>query len=93
MNDPYRIVRTVSVTEKSNALMEYNQYTFVVDKRARKNEIKVAVEKLFDRKVKSVNVINQTGKKKRTRYGVGKKPDWKKAIVTLKDGQEAIELF
>ncbi len=91
--DPYQVIKTVSITEKSNSLMEHNQYTFVVHKRANKLEIKNAVQLLFDRKVKAVNVINRKGKTKRTRFGTGNKPDWRKAIVTLKDGEEGIDLF
>ena len=93
MKNHYQVIKTVSVTEKSNALMEHNQYTFKVDPRATKSDIKEAVEHVFERKIKAVNVMNRLGKTKRTRFGLGKKPDWKRAIVTLKDGEEGIDLF
>ena len=93
MRDPYTVVKTVSITEKTNSLMENNQYVFIVNKKANKKEIKQAVQFLFERKVKSVNILNRIGKTKRNRFGVGKKADLKRAIVTLKDGEEAIELF
>ncbi len=93
MNDVYKIIKTVSVTEKSNLLMEDNKYTFIVDNNAKKHDIKRAVRELFERKVKDVNVMNCTGKTKRNKFGLGKKADWKKAIITLEDGEEAIDLF
>ena len=90
----YDVIKTVQMTEKSNDLMENeNKYTFIVHPDANKIQIKRAVKELFEREVASVNVQNRLGKRKRTRYGFGKKADWKKAIVTLADGQEPIELF
>jgi large subunit ribosomal protein L23 len=89
----YDVIKTVAITEKTTMLQENDQYTFIVHSRASKGDIKQAVEELFDRKVKSVNVINRKGKKRRTRFGVGKKADTRKAIVTLKDGEDPIELF
>ncbi len=71
------------VTEKSNDGLQEGKYTFKVNKKATKIEIKNAVEKLFDVKVLKVNTINVRGKKKRVRYQIGKTPDWKKAIVTI----------
>jgi large subunit ribosomal protein L23 len=89
MRDPYQIVQTVLVTEKGTELAdELGQYTFRVAKDANKIEIKAAVEALFDVKVSSVNTLNRKGKRKRmrtTRYG--KRPDWKKAVVTLSEGE------
>ena len=93
MNNVYEIIKTVSVTEKSNNLIEDNQYTFIVDRRADKKDIKKAVQEVFDRKVKAVNVMNRRGKTKRNKYGLGKKADYKKAVVTLIDGESAIDLF
>ena len=93
MKDPYTIVKTVSITEKSNSLMENNQYVFIVNKKANKKDVKQAVQFLFERKVKSVNIMNRIGKTKRNRFGVGKKADLKRAIITLQDGEESIELF
>ena len=93
MKDPYSVIKNVSITEKTNSLMENNQYTFIVNKKAKKNDIKLAVQILFERKVKCVNTMNRIGKTKRNKFGVGKKPDIKKAVVTLKDGEEPIDLF
>lgn len=93
MTNIYKIIKTVSVTEKSNSLIEDNQYTFIVDRRADKKDIKKAVQEVFDRKVKTVNVMNRQGKTKRNKYGLGKKADYKKAVVTLMDGESAIDLF
>ena len=90
----YQIIKTVVLTEKSSAAMEDdNKYTFKVAPGANKIEIATAVEKVFNVKVKSVNTMNYTGKKKRKRTAMaGKKANWKKAIVTLKDG-EIINLY
>jgi large subunit ribosomal protein L23 len=71
----------------------FDKYTFEVHPDADKLTIKRAVRELFEREVKSVNVLYRHGKVKRTRYGTGKKPDKKIAIVTLKGGQEPLELF
>ncbi|MDU2596684.1 MAG: 50S ribosomal protein L23, partial [Dermabacter sp.] len=67
------------------------KYVFLVDRRANKTEIKLAVEEIFDVKVASVNTINRQGKTRRTRFGIGKRNDTKRAIVTLKDG--SIDIF
>ena len=90
-----QIIKDVHLTEKTQILGdEEAQYTFVVNPKADKKQIKRAVEELFERQVKSVNVMNVRGKRARmTRFGVGRKANWKKAIVTLADGQEPIELF
>jgi large subunit ribosomal protein L23 len=90
---PYQVIKTVSVTEKSNDLLTQNKYTFVVDPSARKDDIRRAVETVFSRKVEKVNVMHRMGKKRRNKYGVGRCADWKKAIVTLQAGEEPIELF
>jgi large subunit ribosomal protein L23 len=73
--------------------MADKKYTFVVDKRSNKTEIKNAVEKVFGVKVDRVNTMNMTGKKKRVGASIGKKADWKKAIITLTAGSKAIEFF
>ncbi len=87
------IVRPL-ISEKSTNLMEENKYTFVVDRRANKIEIKRALEEIFDVKVKAVNTANYRGKKKRMgRFPVGHQPRWKKAIITLTDDSKPIELF
>jgi large subunit ribosomal protein L23 len=91
--DIYRIIREPHIAEKANLVKEkYNQITLKVDKRANKIEIKEAVEKIFKKKVIEVNTINVEGKKRRVGRNIGKKNDWKKAIVKLAPG-ENIEFF
>lgn len=75
-------------------LLDENKYTFEVDKNANKPEIKAAIEAIFDGvKVKKVRTMNYKGKKVRTRFGYGKRADWKKAIVTLTSDSAEIEYF
>lgn len=91
--DPRDILRKPVVSEKSYGLMEAeNKYTFIVDPRANKTEIRIAVEKVFGVKVTGVNTSNRQGKRKRTRTGFGKRPDTKRAVITLAEG-ERIELL
>jgi len=92
MKDPRDILKKPVVTEKSTSLLQNNKYTFVVDPRANKIEIKQAVEKTFKVKVEKVNTMNVKGKIKRVRRIPGRTPDTKKAIVTLKKGDK-IEIF
>jgi len=93
MKDSYSILKKPLITEKSNLLKEeLNQIIFEVDKKANKIEIKEAVEKLFKVNVIKVHTINMQGKIKRLGRSRGKKPDWKKAIVTLKEG-EHVDFF
>lgn len=80
------------VSEKSYELLDEGKYTFLVAPDANKTEIKIAVEKVFDVKVTSVNTMNRNGKRRRTRFGVGRRPDTKRAIVTVADGQR-IDIF
>jgi large subunit ribosomal protein L23 len=80
------------VSEKSYALLDENKYTFLVHKDSNKTEIKIAVEKVFNVKVTSVNTLNRPGKRKRTRYGWGSRVDTKRAIVSVADGQR-IDIF
>jgi large subunit ribosomal protein L23 len=80
------------VSEKSYALLDENKYTFVVAPDANKTEIKIAVEKVFDVTVTGVNTANRQGKRRRTRFGWGKRPDTKRAIVTVAEGQR-IDIF
>ncbi|WP_419997208.1 50S ribosomal protein L23 [Streptomyces boninensis] len=80
------------VSEKSYALLDDNKYTFIVDPRANKTQIKQAVETVFTVKVTGVNTINRQGKRKRTRTGFGKRADTKRAIVTLAEG-DRIDIF
>ncbi len=80
------------VSEKSYGLLDQNKYTFVVRPDANKTEIKIAVEEIFDVKVTAVNTINRQGKRRRTRYGWGKRPNTKRAIVSVAEG-ERIDIF
>src|SRR5579862_6949895 len=93
MKDPYTVVKTVRVTEKNTAQIEKaNQYQIVVDKHANKVDVKRAVEQLFKVKVLHVNTMNVRGKARRERtMQYGRTPSWKKAVVTLKEGDK-IEL-
>jgi len=86
-------VKRPLLTEKSDRLRETdNQYCFEVAVWANKLEVKAAIESLFEVKVSSVRIQNRIGKAKRMGRFTGKRADWKKAIVTLKEG-EVIELF
>ncbi|MFT4122805.1 MAG: 50S ribosomal protein L23 [Microbacteriaceae bacterium] len=89
--DPRDIIISPVVSEKSYNLIDEGKYTFVVDPRANKTEIKLAIEKIFGVKVASVNTLNRQGKTRRTRFGTGKRKDTKRAIVTLKSG--SIDIF
>jgi large subunit ribosomal protein L23 len=89
--DPRDIIFAPVVSEKSYGLIDEGKYTFLVDPRSNKTEIKLAIEKIFNVKVASVNTANRTGKAMRTRYGSGKRNDTKRAIVTLKSG--TIDIF
>jgi large subunit ribosomal protein L23 len=80
------------ISEKSYGLLDQNKYTFVVAPDANKTEIKIAVEKVFNVKVESVNTLNRQGKRKRTRQGYGKRKDTKRAVVSLAAG-DRIEIF
>jgi large subunit ribosomal protein L23 len=92
MRDPHQIIKTLRVTEKGSAQSaKNNQYTLAVSQDANKIEIKQAVEKLFKVTVLKVNALNVHGKVKFMRGRASKQVDWKKAIVTLKDGDK-IEL-
>ena len=94
MKDPRDIIVAPVVSEKSYALIEANAYTFVVDKRASKPEIHDAIEAIWGVRVLKVNTMNRKGKTQRTRKSnrVGRKPDTKRAIVTIAAG-DRIELF
>mgnify|MGYP000848949517 CR=1 FL=1 len=80
------------VSEKSYTLIDEGQYTFIVDPRSNKTEIKLAVEEVYGVKVESVNTINRPGKRVRTKFGFGTRKDTKRAIVTLK-GNATIDIF
>ncbi len=83
----YDIILGPLVTEKSTLGSEHNQVTFKVSLDASKPEIKKAVESLFEVKVKQVNTIRMKGKVKRFKGHLGKRSNWKKAIVSLADGE------
>lgn len=89
--DPRDVILAPVVSEKSYSLIDDGKYTFLVDPRSNKTEIKLAIEKIFGVKVGSVNTLNRTGKKQRTKFGIGKRKDSKRAIVTLKSG--TIDIF
>ena len=80
------------ISEKSYGLIDEGKYTFIVHPEANKTQIKIAVEKVFNVKVTSVNTVNRVGKRKRTRLGFGKRNDTKRAIVSLAAG-DRIDLF
>ena len=93
MKDPRTIVRKALITEKGTALRELrNQYHFEVARDANKIEIKRAVEAIFSVKVDHVRTMQMRGKEKRQGRYVGRRSDWKKAVVTLLPDQK-IELF
>ena len=89
--NPRDIIVKPIVSEKSYNLIDEGKYTFEVDPRSNKTEIKNAVEKIFDVKVASVNTLNRPGKTRRTKFGLGKRKDTKRAIVTLREG--TIDIF
>ena len=88
----FEVIKTVRLTEKGTRQGEkFNQYTVVADRRANKTEIRKAVQELFKVKVNKVNTLNVHGKSRRQRTSqAGKAPDWKKAIVTLKEGDKIV---
>jgi large subunit ribosomal protein L23 len=94
VSDPRDIIIAPVVSEKSYALMEDGAYTFTVRTTANKHEIRDAVQQLFGVRVAKVNTLNRPGKRKRNRrtFTYGKRPDTKRAIVTLVEG-ETIDLF
>jgi len=92
MKDGREILLAPVVSEKSYGLLDENKYTFLVDPRANKTAIKIAVEKVFGVKVLSVNTMNREGKRKRTKVGFGKRNDTKRAIVHVAAG-DRIDIF
>jgi large subunit ribosomal protein L23 len=90
--NPRDILISPVVSEKSYGLLDQNKYTFLVDPSANKTEIRIAVEKVFGVKVTAVNTVNRVGKARRTRVGIGRRKDTKRAIVTLRDG-DTIDIF
>ena len=91
--DARDIIKKPLISEKSTMMMEEMKYVFQVDTRATKVEIKKAVEEIFKVKVKDVNTIRMQGKMKRMGAFTGRRPNWKKAVVTLDEGSKPIEIF
>lgn len=89
--DPREVIFKPVVSEKSYSLIDNGKYTFEVDPRSNKTEIKQAIEVIFSVKVASVNTLNRKGKTRKTKFGLGKRKDTKRAIVTLKSG--TIDIF
>jgi large subunit ribosomal protein L23 len=89
--DPRDVILSPVVSEKSYGLIDQGKYTFEVDPRSNKTEIKLAIEKIFNVQVASINTLNKKGKTRRTKFGIGKRKDTKRAIVTLKSG--SIDIF
>jgi large subunit ribosomal protein L23 len=90
--NPRDILLRPVVSEKSYGLLDENKYTFVVAPHANKTQIRQAVEEVFRVKVTGVNTLNRQGKRRRTRHGWGKRPDTKRAVVTLAEG-DRIDIF
>jgi large subunit ribosomal protein L23 len=89
--DPREVIIKPVVSEKSYNLIDNGKYTFEVDPRSNKTEIKQAIEAIFNVKVDKVNTLNRVGKTRRTKFGLGKRKDTKRAIVSLKSG--SIDIF
>lgn len=85
----YKVILAPVVSEKTTRVAEQgNQVVFKVIKDANKADVRAAVELVFDVKVEQVRILNVKGKTKRTRFGLGRRSDWKKAYVSLAEGQE-----
>ncbi|MEW5807261.1 MAG: 50S ribosomal protein L23 [Acidobacteriota bacterium] len=94
MREDHQIILKPLITEKSTILKEERgQYCFEVARYANKNDVKRAVEQLFNVKVESVRISNVVGKVKRMGRSIGRRRDWKKAYVKLKAGEKTIEFF
>lgn len=93
MKDARDIIIRPLITERSMENSEKNKYTFEVAKDANKIEIANAVKEIFDVDVDNVHTMNMKGKKKRMGLKQGRRKNWKKAIVTLKEGSKEIEFF
>ncbi|WP_077368843.1 50S ribosomal protein L23 [Anaerosalibacter sp. Marseille-P3206] len=93
MRIPHDIIIRPIITEESMDAMADGKYTFAVDRKANKSEIKKAIEEVFDVKVDKVNTMNMLGKEKRMGVHVGRRANWKKAIITLTEDSKGIEFF
>ena len=92
IDNPRDVLVKPVISEKSYRLADDGKYTFIVAPGSNKTQIRQAVEAVFRVKVTSVNTVNRQGKRRRTRFGWGKRPDTKRAIVTLAEG-ERIDIF
>ena len=92
MTDPRDIIVAPVVSEKSYSVLDQNWYTFEVHPDANKTQIKIAIQSIFNVRVLTVNTLNREGKRKRTRFGLGKRKDTKRAMVKLADG-DRIDAF
>ncbi len=92
LTDPRDVLLAPVISEKSYGLLDANKYTFVVPRTANKTEIKIAVEQVFGVTVTAVNTMNRQGKRVRTRTGYGRRPDTKRAIVSVAPG-DRIDIF
>jgi len=90
--DPRDVLLAPVVSEKSYGLLDENKYTFLVRPDANKTQIKIAVEQVFGVTVTGVNTLNRQGKRRRTRFGYGRRADTKRAVVSVADGQR-IDIF
>ena len=90
--DPRDVLLKPIISEKSYGLLDEGKYTFDVHPDANKTQIKIAVEQVFNVRVLEVNTLNRQGKRKRTRFGYGKRKDTKRAIVSLAEG-DRIDIF
>ena len=89
--DPRDVIIKPIISEKSYSLIDEGKYTFEVDPRSNKTEIKQAIEAIFNVKIDSINTLNRKGKTRRTKFGMGKRKDTKRAIVSLHSG--SIDIF
>lgn len=89
--DPRDVLIAPVISEKSYGLLDANKYTFLVRPDANKTQIKIAVEQVFDVKVGNVNTLNRQGKRKRTMRGYGRRPNVKRAVVSVVEG--SIDIF
>ncbi|MCL2323441.1 MAG: 50S ribosomal protein L23 [Oscillospiraceae bacterium] len=89
----YDLIRKPVITEKTMKEMQQKKYTFIVDKKSNKFQIKKALEEVFDITIDEVKTMNYFGKPKRVRYQLGRRPDFKKAIIKLKQGSKGIAFF
>jgi large subunit ribosomal protein L23 len=90
--DPRDVVLRPVISEKSYGLLDEGKYTFLVSPDANKTEIKIAIQQIFNVTVTAVNTANRKGKRKRTKFGYGRRNDTKRAVVSLAEG-DRIEIF